>query len=232
MDAAKPNATYAYTTLKKLLADTKFMCRIDNTTSEDIYIIPCILECAKEMLTQLDFQEKVVTLPIANLIAKLPDDFVKFDKPRPIIFTTNGAVDYSQYYSNFSVIYNGEAFLTASPFQSTFAMNIGLPRVQVQGGQLLFSNNITATECTISYLGCNIDEDGSMRIPLINSRPIAHGAAWLYKANKGDPQSSYIHHQLIYVNGKGDRRGAANIPDSLMSQRLAYIFNSLNYENF
>ena len=226
MDALKPDATFEYVTLKELLASTKLMCRQDHTTAEDIYIIPGIIYCAKAMMTKLDFNEKTATLPIAYLKAKLPLNFFKFDKPNPIVFTTNGKVDTSQYYSNFLVTYTGAGFFEFSPYDLS-GIDAGVPLVNVQDGYLIFSNNLNATECTISYLGFNVNEDGEVNIPRVNSAPIIEGASALYKRNKEMPPSTWQHHWQLWVNGKFDRRGRANLLSSLDKERLSRIMNRM-----
>lgn len=226
MDALQPNTTYSYTTLKKLLAEVKLKCRLDHTTAEDIYIIPCILECAKEMCTKLDFCEQTATIPINNLIGVLPSHFMRFDKPNPLEFTTNGKVDISQYYAGFSVTYTGQPFMTMSPFASTNCF-WGIPAIQIQKGYIEFSNNITATECTISFEGAIVDDNGEMKIPMLNSRPIIHGAKALYQQSMEKPRSVWDLDWNLWVNGISDRRGEANRPDAFQLEHIERIMNSM-----
>lgn len=218
--------TYDTVPLSQVIADTKMELRIENGTPEDVYIKRYIKTCVNAMSTAQDYLEKTATLDISdNFIAVLPCDFVKFDRPCPIVFTSNGSVPHSGYFSYFQVTYTGGPFLTATPFNPNLA-NWGWPTVQVQGGNLYFSNNIGATECTISYLAINTDDNGQIVIPKHNMRAIVAGATFMYKRSINQPYQDY---QREWFLGKRDAKGESNLPDSLEQQRLIYIWNSLNY---
>lgn len=212
---------------KKLLADLKFELRLDGTTLEDIYLKRYIILCAKEMMTPDDYVELTATIDIVNYIAQLPCEFVKFDRgsrsDSPIVFTTNGVVANSGYYQNFSVTYTGSPFLTCSPYNSNNCQ-YGTPTIQVQNGRLFFSNNIGASECTISYLGLRVDASGQAIVPEANGRVIVAGGAYMYLRSIKEPYGDY---QREWSFGKLDRRGEQNLPDTLEQQELTRQWNSM-----
>jgi hypothetical protein len=218
--------TYETVPLSEVVADAEMECRIENGTTESVYIKRYIRTCVNAMSTAQDYIEKTATLEISpNFIAELPCDFVKFDRPYPIVFTSNGMVENSGYINYFEVVYTGGPFLTCTPFNPNLA-NWGWPTVQVQAGNLYFSNNIGATECTISYLAIHLDANGQIVIPKNNKRAIVAGAVFMYKRSLNQPYQDY---QREWFLGKRDAKGESNLPDSLEQQRLSYIWNTLNY---
>ena len=217
--------TYEYTTLKKILGKVKLDLRLESA-AEDIYLINYITRLAPEMMTATDFVELTETIEICDDKAKLPCGFVRFDRPHPLKFTTNGQANCNNYFNWFDVVYTGGAFVTCNP-KSGCDVRWGVPSVQVQDGYIYFSNNIGATECTISYLSVLLDVNGDCKIPLTNERPIIEGVKWMYKMDLGEPQAKWITHRQVWYNGKQDRRGLANIPDSFEQERLAWTFNSM-----
>lgn len=216
-------AIFKNTNLKSLMANLKLELRLDRTTAEDIFLKRYTLLCAKALNTALQFEEKTLTLPIVNFIAQLPCEFYKFDRPNPIVFTTNGQVTNSGYFNYFSVTYMGSAFFVCSPFNPNNC-GWGIPTVQVQNGYLYFSNNIGASECTISCLCVRVDEDGMPVIPLICERVIVAGAAYMYKRSVGQ---QYQDLQREWSNGKRDVTGELNLPDDLQQAAASRIWNSI-----
>lgn len=220
-------AAFEYTSVKKILAETKIQLGIINSTTEDIALTMWIIEGANEMMTLKELVELTAVLPIDGFKAQLPCEFVRFDKSGSIVFTTNGQVDCSSWISNWSVVYTGGPFISCSPFNNDFVSNCGVPVINVQDGYIYFSNNVDAEECTISYQGLNVTEDGDVKIPAVNGRPIrayASGQYGLANGMRGDIIQSYL---TTWTNGKLHRRAKAAIPDAFQRQQISRTMHSL-----
>lgn len=211
--------TFEYVTIDRILAECKIELDLQGTT-DDIRITRWIIEAVNEMQTLLDYVEKTAVLQINNAQAVLPCDFVRFDRPHPILFTQDGVTTDNSFLDNYSLTYNGAAFLTNSPFGQF------LSTAEVQDGRIYFSTNITSTQCTISYLSISTEEDGSLKIPIINKRPIIAYVGYKYlraTAGRGDLMLDYKNE---WTYGKLDRRGKSVIPDSLQKEQIARIMNT------
>lgn len=218
-----PYATYDYTTLDQMLAQAKVELRLDYTNSEDFYILRFLLKCSEEMMTKTEFIEKPEILPIDCGIAILPCDFVKFDRPYPLRFTCNGLPDNA--YSWLTVTYTG------GPMFNCLPCNSGVPVINIQDGKIQFSTHITATECEISYLGLNIDADGKLKIPRINSRPIIAGACYMYLRALEKPSTLWSDYKQEWILCKANRRGMANMLNSFERQQMYRTMNAVsNYQ--
>jgi len=220
-----PYPTYKYTTLDALLEETKVEMLMDtNGNSEDLYILKFLMKCSAEMMTRTEFIEKDALLPIDCFIAELPCDFVKFDRPYPLAFTVNGVIN-TNVCGWFSATYTGGPIFDIAIDSTT--SDWGLPVIQVQNGQIQFSNNIAATQCVISYLGLNIDDQGRLKIPVINSRPIIAGACYMYKRALEKPRATWQDYKDEWTLGKMDRRGTANMLNSFEQQQLSRTMNTM-----
>jgi len=223
--------TYEYTTLKQLIARTKVrgMITSSNVAAVDLFLKDVLLEGAKEMGTRQDFVEKTAVLEICDLSVELPCDFVTFDRGNnrnpPLVFTQNGRVDESVYSTMYSVVYTGGPFLTCSPYSSN--PGLGIPTINIQDGRLWFSNNVTATECTISYLAINLDESGDLKIPANNSRPLINYGVAEYKKAMGESKASWGPYWDRWVDGKFDRRGQSQLLNTFEKSLLSRTMNSL-----
>ena len=211
-------ATFDYVTIDELLAKVKIDLDIQGTLS-DIRLVRLIIEAADEMQTLWDYVENEAFLDIdpTTGIAVLPCDFVKFDRPNPIVLTIAGLPNTSTYSDNYGLTYTGGAFLKSQRCSST---------VQVQDGKLYFSSGIKEAQCHISYLAVNVDENGSVKIPKNNERPImAYCGYKMTRANngRGDVMLDY---KAEWTNGKLDRRGKAAVLDSLQKQQMSRIMNT------
>lgn len=221
-------ATYNYVTLRQVIANAKLRCMPHLSASDttwDMFFKSAAIEASKEMMTALDFNEYTRTLEICDYIAILPSNFVMFDKPQPLVFTVDGQVGTANsvdlpYNNSLSVSYIGNAFIVNSPYSGTF--NNGFqPTINVQDGKLYFSTNITNTECTISYLGVNVDENGVMQIPEMNARVIMYFLISEFKRANGI--NGWQTDQALWSQGKKDRKGKANLPGSF--ERVAGQIN-------
>lgn len=224
-------ATYEYTTLRKIiaLAKTRLMpLGLTTDTTWDIFLKGCAIEAAREMMTELDFYEYTASLDIVDFVAVLPQNFVIFDRPEPLVFTINGQVGSvnttdDPYSNQLSVMYIGNSFVVNSPFSGNVTAGLQ-PTINVQDGKIYFSNNISFTQCTISYLGVLIDENGEMKIPMMNERVIMYFIIAEWKRANG---IAWQVDQQLWSQGKKDRRGKANLPDSFEKAAAAINWNRL-----
>ena len=210
--------TYEYITIDRILAEVKIDLDIQGSLS-DIRLVRWIIEAVDEMSTLWDYVENEAFLDINphTGIAILPCDFVRFDRPNPIILTHAGLPDTSTYADNYGLTYTGGAFLKSQRCSAT---------VQVQDGKLYFSTGISEGQCKISYLAVNVDEDGSVKVPIMNKRPVIAycGYKWLRASNgRGDLMLDY---KAEWTQGKLDRRGKAAVLDSLQKQQMSRIMNA------
>jgi hypothetical protein len=222
--------TYQYTTLTKLLNEVKLELQMDDTNTEDIYIIRYIIVAIGEMMTALDYVEKDALLNIDCFVADLPCDFIKFDRPYPLYFpqALQTIATNNWYVNNFNFVYNtGGAFFTCPQINNNFDCQWGVPTINVQDGKLYFSNNIDSSinQCAISYQGMNVDENGIIKVPAINARPIVAYACYKYLRTKKQPYTDF---KDEWQRGKGHRKGLANLPDWFQARQAALLFNSLN----
>lgn len=224
-------ATYEYVTIAEMIAQIKGRLGLTHTNSQDPILRQHLGELSGEMMTTLDLPQFTATLKIDGFVADLPCNFVGFNKGTqwnpPLVFTVDGQIPdrnviSSCYASNFNVVYTGGPFLTASPY-SNFPCGFGLPVINIQNGKIYFSNNVDATECTISFMGLNIDDNGKVLIPKLNARPLINGAMYQWCLDNGRPYDEY---KRVWVKGKLHRRGLANLPDVWEKAQLSRIMNS------
>jgi hypothetical protein len=225
-------ATYQYITIQEMIAQVKGRLKLTNTTSEDPILRQYLSEGAGEMMTTLDLPQFTATINIDCFVAELPCNFVGFNRGSecdpPLVFTVAGRVQQpsvisSCYAANFNVVYTGGPFLTASPYQG-FSCDCGIPIINIQNGKIYFSNNVDATECTISYMGLNVDENGKILIPKLNARPLTNFAMYQWCLDNGKPWQEY---QRIWTQGKRHRTGLANLPDPWQKAQISRIMNTL-----
>lgn len=212
--------TYEYITIDRILAECKIELDLQGST-DDIRITRWIIEAIDEMQTLLDYVEKTFVLEICNGIAVLPCEFVRFDRPNPILFTQAGLATDNTFLDNYSLTYTGGPFLTNAPYCSF------LNTAEVQDGKIYFSTGITETQCTISCLVVNLNEDGTPKIPIANKRPVIAYVGYKYlraTSGRGDLMMDYKNE---WTYGKLDRRGKSVIPDSLQKQQMSRIMNTL-----
>lgn len=223
--------TYEYTTLKKVIAKAKtrlmpFGMTVDTTW--DVFLKDAAIEAAEEMMTALDFNEYTATLEICDFVAILPKNFVTFDRSGSLVFTTDGVVNngtqLTPYNSGYGVVYTGAPFVTNSPFIGGIQDGY-IPTINIQDGKIYFSNNITNTECTISYLGVNIDSNGDMQIPKMNERPIRYFIMAEWKRANGI--NGWQTDQALWSQGKRDRRGKANLGTAFQRDAAIRAWNAL-----
>lgn len=220
-----PYPTYEYTTLDTLLAEAKVEMFMDtNGNAQDLYILKFLMKCAAEMMTRVEFVEKSAILTIDCFKSELPCDFVTFDRPYPLAFTVDGIIN-TDVCGWFSATYTGGPIfdIATGPDIS----NWGVPVIQIQNGQIQFSNNIAATQCVISYLGLLIDDQGKLKIPVANSRPIIAGGIYMYKRARGEAQAIWLDYKQEWVDGKMDRRGQANLLNSFERQQMSRTMNTM-----
>lgn len=211
--------TYKYITIDQLLAESKIELDVQGT-NDDIRIIRWIIEGLDEMQTLWDYLQKTVVLDIANSIAVLPSDFVRFNRPHPILFTQEGLTSDNTFLDNYTLTYNGSAFLVNAPYTPF------LTTAEVQDGKIYFSSNVTETQCTISYLAANLDENGSIKIPAVNKRPVIAYVGYKYlraTAGRGDLMLDY---KTEWTQGKLDRRAKSALLDSLQREQMSRIMNT------
>lgn len=220
-------AAFDYTTFREILAKVKIALGIIDGTLEDSQIRLHAITAAAEMMTAKETVELTATLEICDFMAKLPCEFVELDREDSVVFTTDGIVDRNAWWSNWNMVYTGEAFLTCSPFNGA-CDPYQVPVIEVQDGYLHFSNNITATEVKISYLGLLIDENGDVKIPKINSLPIEYYCYWIYGALTGTfTEANITRFQVLWTNGKGHRRAKAKMPDEYQKEAIGRTMNRL-----
>lgn len=220
--------TFGYTTLKKILAKAKFDLRLEHTTTQDIYLQKYIVDCVPAMKTGLDILPQKAVLPIKDFTAKLPFNYIDLinDNLAPIIFTTNGIPDPSAYFNFFDYTYSGYGVFLINIIGS-FEPYWGVPVIQIQNRYITFSNQITATECSIRYNGLNVDEEGDIKIPLTNEAPIVAGVKFKYKKDENMPPSSWLEDKREWTDGIKDRRGEAAKLNPFQQQRINYILNRM-----
>jgi hypothetical protein len=222
--------TYEYTSIPKIIARAKVRLKItaSNTADVDLFLKDCVIEAAKQMSTAEDFIEKTTTLPIVDYRAELPCDFFTFDRGnignQPIVFTRNGtAVITASTPSVWNIIETGQPFVTNSPYNEN--SNITFPVINIQDGYIYFSTNVEESECTISYLAVNLDENGDVKIPENNARAIMNYAMSEYCLANGMPVNMWQEYRRIWTNGKMEQRGRSKLLDSFGRERLKAIMN-------
>jgi len=219
--------TYEYTTMKKIIARATTRLQITDTTAWYPFLKDCAIEAASEMMTALDFNEYTATLPICDFVAVLPENFVNFDRPNPLQFTIDGQVavgnTVAPFLNGYGVVYTGGAIIMNSPWPGS-QQAFYVPTINIQDGKLYFSNNISNDECTISYLGVNIDKNGDLQIPKLNERVIMYFLMCEYKRQVGLPWQT---DQLLWAQGKKDRKAKANLPDSFEKEAAIACWNRL-----
>lgn len=220
-------AAFSYTTLREILARTKIALGILDGTLEDIQLQMHLMEGAKEMMTAKETVELTFTLEICDFKAKLPCEFIELDRKGSVVFTTNGEVDNDAWWNNWNMVYTGQPFLSCSPYNGA-CDPYSVPVIEVQDGYLFFSNNITATEVTISCLCLLVDQNGDMKIPEINARPIEAYGYFMYGSLTGTMTENNVQRwERIWTNGKMHRRAKAKIPDAYMKQAIGRVMNRL-----
>lgn len=212
--------TFQYVSIDRILAECKIELDLQGS-ADDIRITRWIIEAIDEMKTLLDYLQITAVLDICNAIAVLPCDFVRFNRPNPIIFTEVGLATNNTFGDNYSLTYTGASFLTGAPFGQCATT------AEVQDGKIYFSSNITSTQCTISYLAVNMTEDGAVQIPIANKRPIIAYVGYKYfraTSGRGDVMKDF---KDEWVKGKLARRGESATLDSLQKEQMSRIMNTL-----
>lgn len=221
--------TYEFTTLKKLIARTKVRLKIEHLNTDDLFIKDCIVEAASIMGTEQDFIQKTATLEItSDFTALLPFDFFEFNRGNtenpPLVFTQNGEVLNTISTGYTSAVFTDSPFVTSSPFT---ANPIDIASLNIQNGVIYFSNNINATECKISYLAVNYDENGDIKIPQNNSRAIMNYAMSEWGLANGLPNGQVAEYRKIWTQGKLEQRGRSKLLDTFKRERMYRIMNSI-----
>lgn len=231
--------TYAKTTVDELIASAKVRLKITalNTDEADLFLKEYILEGVSEMATANDFIEKTSEpIEICNNRIELPCDFVTFDRgdifTPPIIFTENGQPITGLYCTGFIITATSRPFVQ-DPFGNIsctpcngFNAWCGPITATVQDGYLLFSSNVDATECIISYLGLNWDSEGVLKVLRSHKRPIVNHAMAQWCLEMGD-RVRYAEYNRIWTQGKLAARGQANMLDAFKREQMYRIMNTL-----
>lgn len=218
-------ATYSYTTTDKLIAEVKVELEVQ---VEDIRFKRWVLEAVKEMRTQLDTIQKTATLSICNLSAELPCDFVKFNRYQSITFTTDGIASQSSDFYGYEFYWTNGPYVQCNPYNSSSLGNLLPPVINIEDGKIWFSGNCAnETEVTISYLALNLDEDGSIKIPEINSRPIIAYACYKYHRVMQSRPHIIQDYKNEWTFGRQQRNAQSKLPDAYQQAALSRIMNTL-----
>jgi hypothetical protein len=158
--------TYEQVTTDYVVAGCKMRLGIKDSSEDDLFLADAVNRGLKRLRSFATFIPAVATLPIdSNFVAKLPTGFVKFNNPFPIVYVDEFGKIISNANAN-APAYINNTFFTDSPFSTNANLCYG-GTVNVQGGYLFFSTNITARFVKIEFLTANVDNSGNLIIPAI-----------------------------------------------------------------
>lgn len=158
--------TYEQVTTEYVVAGCKMRLGIKDSSEDDLFLADAVNRGLKRLRSFATFVPAVTTLPIdSNFVAKLPDGFVKFNMPYPIIYVDEfGSMVQNANYQAPAWVNN--TFFTDSPFSAAQNICYGGTVNQVNG-YLFFSTNTTARFVKIEFLTANVDDTGNLVIPAI-----------------------------------------------------------------
>lgn len=218
-------ALTATTDLETLLTNVKEELSLTNTTSHDFQLRRLLKEGAKEIFSLDNVEQRPEVLDIIEKKAKLPCDFMMFNKLGGWRFTNNGITD--NYWYRPVVV--GGAFFRNNNNQYCWET------VQRVGGCLYFDNwdDIMPRQIEISALFIKKNENGSVYIPEVQTRPLVAYAAYKFIRSKLGMQGfSYNQVQMNdfkieWSNGKKYVQAKSKMPDAMTKITAARVWNAL-----
>lgn len=193
-----------------------------STTTQDVYLLNKVNEglgALRNFYTQVP-QIAVLDINPVTLSAQVPNGFIRLmgnNSVRLLDDSVNILIGDKKQQGNLPVPPTSDGF-----FKGNLAYYAG---AKVVDGYIYFNNDITQTQCEISYLGTNIDEKGDLKIPAIAYRVLLSFVCseWLYKNN----DKRYAKWDERWRSGKAWLRGIYNTPDELETKLMGYTNNHM-----
>lgn len=215
------------TGLSTLLTNVKEELALEDNTNFDFFLERLLKESIKYTFSKDNTDIRQEVLDIVDKRAKLPCDFILFDKSGGWRFTDNGRPLCNYWYRPVSV---NNAF-----FKNTDNEIVGWETVQRIGDYLYFDVYGLTLPLQIEIRGMFIKKnpDGSLFIPEIFTRPcVAYACYKFIRSRLGNPQFNFTIAQMQsfekeWVNGKPWAEAKSKMPDALDKQVLSRIWNSL-----
>lgn len=215
------------TELGILLTNVKEELAIEDNTNFDFFLERLLKEAMKYMFSMDNVEPRQEVLDIVDKRAKLPCDFVIFDKNGGWRFTNNGIPLCDWWYA--PVVMNNSFFKNNSP---DF---VGWETVQRIGEYLYFDvyGSNLSSQIEIRGLFLKRNSDGSLFIPEIVTRPcVAYACYKFIRSRLGNPQFGFTMAQMAsfekeWSYGKKWAQAKPKLPDAMDKQVLRRIWNSL-----
>lgn len=222
MNNIQDYSTYSVVSLDTVVAGAKMRLGIKNSTEDDMYLKDLAIEGVKKMRAAKSYVQAYAVLPIVNLRAELPSNFVMLNKFNGVaLVDSEGDADFS---NGAALPFNtGEPFYKNSPY--TLAPLTRAGSFQIQNGYIYFGSTVSQSYVAIMYLAVNQNEDGDIIIPEVYQNYLIPYLCYQWCLTNNDNRfSSY---QRSYETNLRAVRGTLNLPDASEQQLIAYKFNTI-----
>jgi hypothetical protein len=219
--AVQNYATYDVVSIDSIVAAAKMRLGIRDSNENDLFLKDLTIEGFKKIGAVRSYVQKSAVLPIDNLRAELPKDFVMLNKYNGVVLVgADGQADYGV--GGILPVNTNQPFISDSPIAQPFR---GTSDFQIQQGYIWFSNNVSSEYVAITYLAVNQDEDGNIIIPELYQMAIIPYVCWHFCLTNAMPQTQSW--EMQYKTNIKAVRGRANMPDAAQNQLLAYKMNTI-----
>lgn len=215
------------TDLGTLLTNVKEELALEDNTNFDFYLERLLKEAIKYTFSMDNVEPRQEVLDIVDKRAKLPCDFILFDKSGGWRFSDNGRPLCNYWYNPISI--------DNSFFKNTDNEFVGWETVQRVGDYLYFDVYGLSLPTQIEIRGVFLkrNPDGSLFIPEILTRPyVAYACFKFIRSRLGNSQFGFNVVQMQsfekeWSNGKRWAEAKSKLPDALTKQVLSRIWNAL-----
>jgi hypothetical protein len=215
-------ATFEYTTIDAVVAQSKFRLGFRDNSDWDMQLRDFALTAYKRMRSQRgNLIDSEFVIEIENNSAKLPEGFVRFNRLHPVRFVNSNGGKFSESY-NTPIAFNN-TFYKCDPDE--VGENGAIVVIQQVGDKLYFSNNCPTDYIKISGMCQLRDELGNILIPVIFEEFLTPFAAAQYCLAISD--SRYEIFMREYRNNRKAVKGILQQSDALDLQLASWVFNSL-----
>lgn len=219
--------TYDTISEDELLASCRMELRLNNTTSEDAYILQQINMSLRSLKNAFTLVPAIADLPITNtggtIAAKTPAGFIRLDGQYPIrIYNSSNPPTLGDTTTSPVMITPNAPTLTPDGFFKG-AYNTGFT-AKVVNGYIYFGGGVSDDMCQISYISTNVDAEGNLSIPVDAERAIVCFVASRYYRSVRDVRNS-ISYDMEWARCREYLVGKFNQSDSLEKTAISNIMN-------
>lgn len=214
------------TTLDSILTNVKEELGLFNTTAQDFYLRRLIKEGEKEIFSLDQVEQRQEVVDITDNQAKIPCNFVMFNKLGGVRFYNNGQPCTDHWYAPVS---SGATFFRNNDNHYSYWES-----VQRVGNYLYLdgTNDNTPRQLEICGLFLKVNSDGTCYIPEIHNRPLTAYACYKFIRSRLNGQYGFTLGQLNdykteWSLGKKSVQAKSKMPDGLEKSVINRGWNSL-----